>query len=483
MIAATDPRRGVPALDALLLTPALQQLGAEAPRAVLTECARAVLAEERTRLAEAGEGAAAIPHGLDDLADQVAVLVRHELAPTLRPVLNATGVVLHTNLGRAPLSAAALAAVAAVAGGYSTLEYDIGKGERGSRHTHAERLLCRVTGAEAACVVNNCAAGLVLALTALARRREVVVSRGQAVEIGGGFRVPDVMRQSGALLVDVGTTNRTRASDYAEAITPRTAALLRVHRSNFSLQGFVEDTSLEEMAGVAHSAGILLIDDLGGGCLLDARPLGLSGEPLVGQSVAAGADLVLFSGDKLLGGPQAGIIVGRAAPIAALRKHSLMRALRVDKMTLAALQATLLHYARGEALREVPIWRMISATPEDLAARATRLAAAVMAGMPDSAGTVRVGVAAALSTVGGGSLPGQTLPTTVLTLGRTRRGAGGATARLAAALRGGQPAVVGRVEGDQVVLDPRTIEPERDAILAQAVIEALRVSAAGDSAR
>jgi L-seryl-tRNA(Ser) seleniumtransferase len=402
---AEDRRRRVPAVDAVVAEAPLAALHGAVPHTLLVEVARAVLAEERERLSSDGgeEG----PRDAAALAAVVAERATRELTPTLHPVVNATGVILHTNLGRAPLSAAAVAAVAEIAAGYTNLEYDEVSGRRGSRHAHAERLLCLATGAEAACVVNNCAAGLVLVLAAVARGREVLVSRGQAVEIGGGFRIPDVMRQSGARLVDVGTTNRTRAGDYAAAITARTAALLRVHRSNFRLQGFVEDTSLGEMAALAHERGLHVLDDLGGGCLLDVRPYGLAGEPTVGESLAAGADLVLFSGDKLLGGPQAGLVVGRAGLVETVRRHSLMRALRVDKMTLAALQATLLHYVQGEALTAIPVWRMIAATPEELWARAERVAQRVRREI--GAEQVAIGVVAGLSAVGGGSLPGQTL--------------------------------------------------------------------------
>ena len=294
---------------------------------------------------------------------------------TLLSVINATGVIIHTNLGRAPLSQAARQAMEAVAAGYSNLEYDLDVGERGSRYRHAEQLLCRLTGAEAALVVNNNAGAVFLALTALARGRSVIISRGQLVEIGGGFRIPDVLRQSGAQLVEVGTTNRTHLSDFRDAISLETALLLRVHTSNFKQIGFTAEVSLADMVALAHSVGLPVVDDLGSGTLLDTARYGLSAEPTVQDSVAAGADLVTFSGDKLLGGPQAGLIVGRASLIAELRQHPLTRALRVDKSTLAALQATLLHYARGEAEREVPVWRMIATPLEALAARAADLAA------------------------------------------------------------------------------------------------------------
>ena len=308
------------------------------------------------------------------LARQVGERLAAKLRPTLRPAINATGVIVHTNLGRAPLSAEARAAMDAVALGYSNLEYDLEAGRRGSRYVHAEELLCRLTGAEAALVVNNNAAALLLVLMAFARGREVIISRGQLVEIGGGFRIPDVMRQSGATLVEVGTTNRTYARDYEEAITEATAALMRVHRSNFRLTGFVHEPSLAEMVELAAERDVLLFDDLGSGTLLDTAPYGLAHEPTIQESVMAGATLVSCSGDKLLGGPQAGIILGHASAIATLKKFPLTRALRVDKTTLAGLQATLRHYLLGEATDKVPVWRMISQDESTLQKRAKKWA-------------------------------------------------------------------------------------------------------------
>ena len=339
------------------------------------------------------------------LARQVGEWLAAKLRPTLRPAINATGVIVHTNLGRAPLSAEARAAMDAVALGYSNLEYDLQAGRRGSRYVHAEELLCRLTGAEAALVVNNNAAALLLVLMAFARAREVIISRGQLVEIGGGFRIPDVMRQSGATLVEVGTTNRTYARDYEAAITETTAALMRVHRSNFRLTGFVHEPSLAEMVELAAERDVLLLDDLGSGTLLDTAPYGLAHEPTIQESVMAGATLVSCSGDKLLGGPQAGIILGQAGAIATLKKFPLTRALRVDKTTLAGLQATLRHYLLGEAADKVPVWRMISQDESTLQKRAKEWARKLGG----------LGVAAQVvpgrSTVGGGSLPGETLPT------------------------------------------------------------------------
>ena len=341
----TNRYRALPSVDRLLQHPALAPLRARYPSGRLTAHARAVLDRARDALREDGQGTD--PPRIDALAVEVAAGLDRALAPAPRAVINASGVILHTNLGRAPLSEEALAAMERVGRGYSDLEYDLAAGERGSRHVHLAHLLREVTGAAAGIAVNNNAAALLLALSALVRDREVIVSRGQAVEIGGGFRIPDVLRQSGATLVEVGTTNRTRVDDYQAALSERTAAILRVHASNFKIIGFTAQPALAELRQVASQAGALLLDDLGSGCLLDTTRYGLASEPRPQESLAAGADLVLFSGDKLLGGPQAGIIVGRADLVAQLQRHPLARALRVDKATLAALSATLRHYALG----------------------------------------------------------------------------------------------------------------------------------------
>jgi L-seryl-tRNA(Ser) seleniumtransferase len=355
----------------------------------------------------------------------------------------------------------------AVAAGYSNLEYDLAAGERGSRYLHAEKLLCQLTGAEAALAVNNNAGAVFLALSALAQDRAVVISRGQLVEIGGGFRIPDVMRQSGARLVEVGTTNRTHLRDFAAAITAETALLLRVHSSNFRQIGFVSEVSLAEMVELGRKTGVPVLDDLGSGSLLDTSRYGLASEPMVQASVAAGADMVTFSGDKLLGGPQAGLIVGREAFVARLRHHPLARALRVDKGTLAALQATLQHYLRGEAADQVPIWRMIASPLAALEARAAAWAADLRGrGIPAL-------VVPAMSTVGGGSLPGEVLPTRALALVHP------APDRLASALRRGQPPVIGRISEDRLLLDPRTVSPELDEVVSGVVSVAWQRSAPG----
>jgi L-seryl-tRNA(Ser) seleniumtransferase len=451
-ISEEDPRRRLPSVDRLLVTEPLVAAGAAQGHALAVEAARAVLARAREQ-AILGDPLPSEAELAEVAARWLAITARG----TLHPVINATGVIIHTNLGRAPLSLAARQAMEAVAAGYSNLEYDLDAGERGSRYFHAEQLLCRLTGAEAALVVNNNAGAVLLALTALARGRSVIISRGQLVEIGGGFRIPDVLRQSGAQLVEVGTTNRTHLSDFRDAISLETALLLRVHTSNFKQIGFTAEVSLADMVALAHGVGLPVVDDLGSGTLLDTARYGLSAEPTVQDSVAAGADLVTFSGDKLLGGPQAGLIVGRASLIAELRQHPLTRALRVDKGTLAALQATLLHYARGEAEREVPVWRMIATPLDELAARAADLATKLW-----TVGCQATDVQST-STVGGGALPGETLPTWAIAV------AAAAPDVLAAALRHGDPPVVGRIAVGQLLFDLRTVPPGMDEVLLRAV--------------
>jgi L-seryl-tRNA(Ser) seleniumtransferase len=391
------------------------------------------------------------------------VLVRADLLlhPTLRPVINATGVIIHTNLGRAPLSSEARAAMEMASRGYSNLELDLEEGERGSRQVHLEALLCQITGAEAAIAVNNNAAAVLLALTALCQNREVIISRGQAVEIGGGFRIPEVMRQSGARLVEVGTTNRTYLQDYEDAIGEDTVALMRVHTSNFRVVGFAESTPLEDMARLARQHGVLLLDDLGSGCLIDTTTFGLAAEPTVQDSLAVGADLTFFSGDKLLGGPQAGIIVGRAELIGRLRRHPLARALRMDKGSIAALAATAIHYVRGEALQKIPVWQMISMPLEAVQRRARRWARAI--GTPAR-------ILHGRSMVGGGSLPEEGLSTRVVAIAPHGEAS---VAELARRLRLGHPPVVARIEREHLLLDPRTVLPDEDARLMQSVLAAL----------
>lgn len=381
--------------------------------------------------------------------------------PGLRPLINATGVLIHTNLGRAPLSEEAIEAIARVARSYSNLEYDVEGGARGSRSTHCGALLARLCGAEAAVVVNNCAAAVTLMLSAVAKGREVIISRGQLVEIGGGFRVPEVMRQSGAALVEVGTTNRTYVRDYEEAITERTAALLVVHRSNFELRGFVADPDLRELVALARRKDLQVLCDVGSGCLVDTERYGLAHEPKVQEWVEAGADGVCFSGDKLVGGPQAGCIVGTQALVDLVGRHPLLRALRVDKLTLAALEATLRAYVRGDAEQRIPIWRAAAASIQQLEATAARWRSALGQGE----------VVEAESPIGGGSLPGLALPTRALAL-RVSDADG-----FARALRAFDPPVVARIEDGAVLLDPRTVQPHEEAALLEAAREALAQAA------
>jgi L-seryl-tRNA(Ser) seleniumtransferase len=427
--------RDLPSVDELLRAGPVAGL----PHATAVAAAREVLARAREEIT-AG-------HDPGDLVARTVAAAGERAAPRLRRVVNATGVVLHTNLGRAPLAPAAVDHVAAVAGGYSNLEYDLRAGERGSRHDHLAALLRGLTGAEDALVVNNNAAALLLALSALADGREVVVSRGELIEIGDGFRIPDVLARSGARLVEVGTTNKTRAADYEAAAGPETALILRVHQSNFRVVGFAERPELRQLAQVARRAGVPLVDDLGSGSL------GTVGdEPLVCDSLAAGADLVTFSGDKLLGGPQAGIVCGSAELVARLRRHPLQRALRPDKLTLAALEGTLLLYADPErAAREIPALRMLREPLESVRARAERLA-----------GLVGGEVVETVARPGGGALPLLDLPSAGVEL----------EPELAAALRATEPPVVALVRGDRTLLDCRTIADDEVELVAAAVAAA-----------
>ena len=361
--------------------------------------------------------------------------------PTLQPVINATGVILHTNLGRAPLSDATLRAMDEASRHYSNLEYDLEKGQRGSRLIHAESVLQKLTGAEAAIVVNNNASAVLLVLSALANKKRVVISRTQLVEIGGGFRVPDVMKQSGAKLAEIGTTNKVRLADYEEALETPTALVMRAHRSNFKIIGFTEEPELRAIAEVAHRTNVHVVDDLGSGALLDTVKYGLAHEPTVQESLAAGVDLVCFSGDKLLGGPQAGIIVGKADLIAKIRKHPLSRAVRADKACLAGITATLLHYLKDEAEREIPIWRMMSLTSHQLKVRAKAWREALGQGE----------VVKSQSTVGGGSLPEESLSTYVLALNVK------SPDKFLKKLRQSNPPIIARVENDKILFDPRTV--------------------------
>lgn len=465
--------RKLPAVDSLLRLPAIQSLCAAHGTTAVTGVIRDVLAAQRAAI-----GAGADAPRPETWPELVHSAMQQAAQPSLLPVINGTGIIIHTNLGRAPLSQAARRAMDALGAGYSNLEYDLAAGARGSRHVHAAARLCRVTGAEDALIVNNNAAALLLVLAGLCMGREVIISRGQLVEIGGGFRIPDVLRESGAHLVEVGTTNRTHTRDYVAALSPHSAAILRVHSSNFKQIGFVTEPRLEELAAVVREVaaqastdagergvGPVLIDDLGSGTLLNTAEFGLAPEPMVQASLAAGADLITFSGDKLLGGPQAGIIVGRADLVARLRRHPLARALRVDKLTLAALEATLAAYEQGRALEEIPVWQMIGASVTDLEQRVERWRATLL---PELA-SWNPARAATTSAVGGGSLPGETLPSVGLALTPRAGASMGSAEALARALRSASPALVGRIHQERVIIDARTVLPEQDATVSQVI--------------
>jgi len=454
--------RKLPAVDALLRAPALAWLLAQYGQDAVTGAIRGALADARAAIVT---GEAAPPE--ENWPALIDAQLAHTFQPSLRPVINATGVIVHTNLGRSPLSAAALAAIDDAGRGYSNLEYDLDVGARGSRHDHARKLLCELSGAEDAMIVNNNAAAVYLVLAAFCRDQEVLISRGELVEIGGGFRIPDVLRQSGARLVEVGTTNRTHLRDFDAALTGETAAIMRVHSSNFRQIGFVTQPALVELAALAWGATtgndqgggrVLLIDDLGSGSFLDTAAYGLTPEPMVQQSVAAGADLITFSGDKLLGGPQSGIIVGRKELIERLRRHPMARALRVDKVTLAALEATLLSYRRGRAEAEIPVWRMISAPADAIRVRAESWHAALTdAGLSCQ-------VVAGKSAVGGGSLPGETLPTWLLALTVAAPDA------VAARLRAAEMPIICRIQQDRLLFDPRTVGVDEEERLIETLM-------------
>ncbi len=449
--------RKLPSVDRLLQEETVWALVEAHGHELTVEAARQALESARRAILEGSPCPS-----VSQLAATTVANLNRCLQPTLRPVINATGVIIHTNLGRAPLSEETQAAMAKAAGGYSNLEYDLEAGKRGSRYVHAEEILCRLTGAEAALVVNNNAGAVLLMLTALAQGRKVIISRSQLIEIGGGFRIPDVMRQSGAHLIEVGTTNRTHRWDYEEAIDEETALLMRAHHSNFRIVGFTHEVSLDELVELGRKYNLPVIDDLGSGTLLDTADYGLAHEPTIQESIAAGASLVSCSGDKLLGGPQAGIILGQEELVVQLRRHPLTRALRVDKTTLAGLQATLLHYLEGKAPQKVPVWQMIALPVEAIEERA-RTWASLLA----EAGA-EVSVVDGRSTVGGGSLPGETLPTRLVAIQVA------SPDELARRLRLGRPAVVGRIEGDRFLLDPRTVMPEQEETLVERVRLALR---------
>ncbi len=446
--------RQLPSVDSLLNSAGGEELIVRFGRELTLEALRRALDLSRYAIAEGRQQQIEIV----DLIASADSWLKELIAPTLRPVVNATGVIIHTNLGRAPASSAAIAAIMATAKGYSTLEYDLESGQRGSRTIHAEKLITRITGAEAALVVNNNAAALLLMLTALCQGREIIISRGQLVEIGGGFRIPDVMAQSGAKLVEVGTTNRTHLADYDQAISEYTSAILVAHHSNFKVVGFTSEPALVEIAELAHQQDLLMLYDQGSGALLDTSKFGLDPEPLVQTALQSGVDVVTFSGDKLLGGPQAGILCGRETLISQMKRHPLARAVRADKMALAALSATLTRYLTGQALNEIPVWQMIARPLEEIEKLAHEWAELL------TIKGLSVEVIDGQSTIGGGSLPGATLPTKLLALNHPK------PVKLANDLRYQDPPIIARITEDQLVFDPRTVLPGQEQALIGAII-------------
>ena len=449
--------RNLPSVESVLSSRRIRTAIEEYTREWVTNLVRAQIDEARGAMRN---GSAA------PTADEIASSVAHQIELLgrvyPRPVINATGVIIHTNLGRAPLSLEAMEATLQASEGYSNLELDLLEGSRGSRQAHIQPVFRQLTGAEAALVVNNNASAVLLGLSALARGREVIVSRGEEVEIGGGFRIPDVLLQSGATLVEVGTTNRTYASDYQAAITDNTAALLKVHTSNFRIDGFTHFAEARELVEIGERNGVPVLHDVGSGCMLNTEDYGLSHEPTPRESVAAGVGLVFFSGDKLLGGPQSGIVVGKSDLVRKLERHPLARAVRIDKMNLAALSATLLHYLKGEAETRIPIWRMISTSAGELEDRAYHWQTVI---------GNRALVLRGLSTIGGGSLPGETIDTWLLAL-ECRNLSGGAQGVIRRLREYGTP-VIARIEEDRVILDPRTVFLEEEDTLLRAAREAL----------
>jgi L-seryl-tRNA(Ser) seleniumtransferase len=430
-------------------------------RELLDSHPRSVVLEAVRRSIESARNLGGANYSVNQWVDQIEAALNASEQPSLRRVINATGVVLHTNLGRAPLATAALEAIRAAAEGYSNLEYDLETGARGSRYSHCVDLLRHLTGAQDALVVNNCAAALVLTLNALAQRKEVLVSRGELVEIGGSFRIPDIMSRSGARLVEVGTTNRTHDDDYRRAITVKTGAIAKIHRSNFAIEGFTAEVSVDRLAFIAAEHGLPVIHDLGSGLLVSLAEFGLTGEPTATEALKAGATLVLMSGDKLLGGPQAGIILGASDAIAKLRKNPFARAMRVDKLTLSALEATLrLYLEPSTVLRQIPVLAMLTTKPEDLRRRAISLGNAL------SAQGIKTTVEASTASVGGGAFPTAQIPSFALHIDGDPQGS-------EQRLRTGALPVIGRVGDDKLLLDLRSVMSAEDELLAEAVVRAL----------
>ncbi|HEY6265086.1 MAG TPA: L-seryl-tRNA(Sec) selenium transferase [Candidatus Acidoferrum sp.] len=458
--------RQIPSVDELLLQPRLAALSSRVDRNLVVEVARAILSGLRARIAGDSKGTA-LAANLESVEELVAAEVERILSRSLQPVINATGVILHTNLGRAPLSAAVVEEFRRTATQYSNLEYDLEAGARGKRDVHIAELLTRLTGAEAAIVVNNCAAAVLVTLAALARGGEVIVSRGELIEIGDGFRIPEIMEQSGAILREVGTTNRTHVGDYENAINEKTRLLLRVHPSNFKVTGFTDKPSLEELVALSQRIGLPLVEDLGSGCLVNLSEHGIA-EPTVRESVEAAVGIVTFSGDKLFGGPQAGIIAGKKELIAKVRRHPLFRALRVDKLTIAALEATLSAYLRA-AWDEIPAMRMIRMTPQEIKRRAENFIRELRPELPLD--EVEIEIADGVSLAGGGSTPAQSLPTKIIRIASARYSAAKLEQRLRRAPSG--ISVIARVEEERLILDLRTVFPEQEPLLVKTLAAAL----------
>lgn len=448
----TDARRAIPSVSGLLELESVRALLDNNPRSLVVSAIRSALAEVRLNQDFEFD---------EDWGERVVTHLRTATTRSLRPVINATGVILHTNLGRAPLADRAIAAVREIAEGYSNLEYDVARGERGSRYLHCVDLLRELTGAEDAIVVNNCAAALVLSLSAIARGREVIVSRGELVEIGGSFRVPDIMQRSGATLVEVGTTNRTHLDDYSRAITSRTGAIAKIHRSNFALSGFVAEVDVSALAPIAAEHGVPVIHDLGSGLLIDLSEFGFNGEPTARGALAAGASLVLMSGDKLLGGPQAGIIVGRKHAMNLLRRDPFARAMRVDKMTIAALFATLeLYRDRATALSDIPALAMLTGPADEIRTRCE----AIVHALPP--GSYKISIVPSVASVGAGAFPTKEISSFAIAFH-------GDAAGLEHRLRSGDLPVIARISSDQVLVDLRSVPRKHDALLAKALAGAI----------
>ena len=459
--------RQIPSVDEMLVQPHMASLAKRVDRNLLVEITRAVLADIRSRIMEHGNVAVGVALDPISLQQRIESMVERVLARSLEPVINATGVILHTNLGRAPLIEAAVEGIRRSVTQYSNLEYDLETGGRGKRDVHTAKMLERLTGAEAAIVVNNCAAAVLLVLAALAKDGEVVVSRGELIEIGDGFRIPEIMAESGAVLREVGTTNRTRIADYENAINEKTRLLLRVHPSNFTISGFTDKPPLGELVELSQRSGLPLVEDLGSGCLVDLSEAGIT-EPVVRRSIESGVSIAMFSGDKLLGGAQAGIIAGGKELVTRVRRHPLFRALRVDKLTIAALEATLSAYLRG-AVEEIPALRMARISVQEIKRRAENFLRELTPEVPP--GEVELDIVDGASLVGGGSTPTQSLPSKIIRIASARYSASQLEQRLRRAPAG--ISVITRVEDDRLVLDLRTVFPEQEPVLLKTLAAAL----------